>query len=291
MAEKTWAHRRLPGIAAALVPAIAAVAAASPAAAAGHAPAVISASHPPGYQIVSSGLVNAPPGTFDSGTSVACPAGTVAWGGGVLFSGVSANANLNVNTSNPNGSSGWAARVNNTGATTEQFAVDAVCAKKPAGYKLVSQEVDNPPGSQSHSTATCPSPDVLLGGGTLSTSDQVGAILTSAWPASPAKFTGYLYNGTATDAQFAVYAICGHKPADYKIASGSATVDPGFTLDDGIGCPPGTSDLDGGAQVPGHVPAVQVGGSSDDGAGGWFIEVVNTGQSAEQANAYAICAA
>jgi hypothetical protein len=291
VAEKTWAHRWLPGIAtAALLSAVAAAAGASPAAAARHPSAAISASHPPGYQIVSSGPVSAPPGAFDSGGSAACPAGTVVWGGGVAFSG-GGSASLNVNTSDPTGSGLWSARVNNTGTTTAQFVVDAICANRPKGYKIVSQAVDNPPNTQSHATATCPSPNVLLGGGTLSTSDQVAAILTSAWPRSTAKFTGYLDNGTASDAQLVVYAICGHKPAGYTIASNSTALGPGSTLIDGIACPAGTSALDGGAQVPDHAPALQVSGSIDQGALGWLINVSNTGQSADQVDGHAICAA
>jgi len=296
VAEKTsahrWlrAHRWLPGIATAALLSAAAVAVASPAAAARHSSAASSAQHPPGYEIIASGPDGALPSAFNSGAFATCPAGTVVWGGGVAFLG-SPDANLTVSTSNPNGSGGWAARVNNAGTTTAQFEVDATCANKPKGYKIVSKMVDNPSNTQSHSTATCPSPDVLLGGGTLSTADQVGAILTSAWPRSSAKFTGYLYNGTTSDANFIVYAICGHKPAGYKIASISGSVGPSGTLEDGIACPAGTSTLDGGAQSPDHVPAVQVSGSIDQGSSGWTIALNNTGQSAEQADGYVICAA
>jgi hypothetical protein len=88
-----------------------------------------------------------------------------------------------------------------------------------------------------------------------------------------------------------VYAICGHKPAGYKIVSNSASVDPGFTLDDGLACPVGTSALDGGAQVLGHAPVVQVFGSIDQGAFGWTIGVNNNDQVAHQVSGYVICAA
>lgn len=289
--EKTLAHRWLPGIATgAILSAVAVIAAASPAAAARHSSVAISATKPPGYQIVSSGPINAPPSALDSGGSVACPTGTVVWGGGVGFSGGS-NPYLTVNTSEPSGSGGWEARVNNAGTTTVQFLVHAICANRPKGYKLVYQTVDNPANTQSQATAACPSPKVLLGGGTLSTSDKVAAILTSAWPRSSTKFKGYMYNGTTTDEKFIVYAICGHTPTGYKIASNSVSLDPGFTLFDGIACPAGTSVLDGGVQVPDHVPVVQVGGSIDQGAFGWAINVNNTGQSVHQVYGYAICAA
>jgi hypothetical protein len=290
-AERTPVRRWLPGIAtAAILSAIATAAAASPAAAARHSPAAIRATQPPGYQIVSSGLVNAPPSTSSAAAFATCPAGTVVWGGGVAFNGFP-GAGLSVNTSSPNGSSGWEGWVNNTGTTTAQFSADAICADKPAGYKIVSREVGSPPGTQSHATATCPAPDVLLGGGALSTTDEAAAVLTSAWPRTSAKFTGYLDNGTAAQANLIADAVCGHKPAGYKIASHGGSVPPGGNLQDGIGCPAGTSATDGGAQVPSHAPAVQIIDSLDQGAVGWFIALGNTGQSAKQATGYAICAA
>jgi hypothetical protein len=290
-AKKMSAHRWLPGIATAvLLSGVAAAAAASPAAAARHSPAASSANHPPGYQIVSSGPVNAPPGASSSGAFATCPGGTVVWGGGVSFS-AEPSPSLSVNTSSPNGSSGWEGWVNNTGTTTEQFTVDAICADKPTGYKIVSREVADPAGTQSHATATCPSPDVLLGGGALSTTDEAAAILTSAWPRTSTKFTGYLDNGTAFPSNLIADAVCGHEPALYKIASNGSSLGPNTLLLDGIGCPSGTSALEGGAQVPDHDPAVQISGSIDEGAVGWAIAVNNTGQAARQVDGYAICAA
>jgi hypothetical protein len=274
----------------ALLSAVVSAAAAPAAAAAWHSPAVISASQPPGYQVVSSGAVKAPPGASSSGAFATCPAGTVVWGGGVAFEG-SPGPGLTVNTTSPNGSSGWEGWVNNTGATTAQFAADAICADRPAGYKIVSREVANPAGTQAHATATCPSPDVLLGGGALSTADEASAVLTSAWPSTSVKFTGYLYNGTAFASNLIVDAVCGHKPTGYKIVSDSHLVPSGGDLLDGLGCPAGTSPLDGGAQVPSHVRAVQISGSINQGAVGWFIALGNTGKSAKQADGYLICAA
>ena len=68
-------------------------------------------------------------------------------------------------------------------------------------------------------------------------------------------------------------------------------MDPGFTLFDGIACPAGTSAVEGGAQVLHHVKAVQVGGSLDQGAFGWAIDVNNNAPSVHQVNGYVICAA
>jgi hypothetical protein len=270
-----------------LVAALATAAAAPPATAAQRP----GAAHPTGYHIVSSGVINAAPSAFDTGGSVACPAGTVAWGGGASFVGGYAGPALTVNTSEPMESEGWEARVNNTGTTTAEFAVHATCAKKPAGYQIVYHDADNPADSQVQATASCPSPKVVLGGGTLSTSDQAAAVLTSAWPGSSHKFTADMYNGTSADATLVVYAICGPKPAGYAIASNSASVGPGATLFDGIACPSGTSSLDGGARTLGHSPLVQVGGSIDQGAFGWSISMNNTASSPQTVDGYVICAA
>ena len=64
------------------------------------------ASAPAGYQIIRSQFT-APPGMFDSGGQVACPTGTVIWGGGVGndFS------NGTINTSEFVGTTGWNARL------------------------------------------------------------------------------------------------------------------------------------------------------------------------------------
>jgi hypothetical protein len=289
-AEKRLGYRWLPGIATAALLFVVAAAPAPPAVAARHSRAVIGANHPPGYTIVRSAPFSAPPGAFDSGGSATCPAGTVVWGGGVAFLGAF-GPDLTVNTSQPAGSSGWEARVNNTGTTTPQFRVDAICADKPMGYRLVTKTADSPPNRQTHDTVTCPSPKVLLSGGTLSSDDQVTSFLTSAWPVSSARFTAYMVNGTATDQAFTVEAICAHKPVGYKIATNSAPVDPGATLSDGIACPSGTSVLGGGGQDPDHVKVVQVAGSIDESATAWDIGMNDDGQLVHQVNGYAICAA
>lgn len=282
-------HRYLPGLAlAVLLCMLAAAAAASPAAAARRS-ATVGVGHPAGYQIVSSGSVNAPPSALDTGGSATCPAGTVVWGGGVSFVDGQAGSTLTVNTSEPD-SAGWFATVNNTGTTTAQFAVDAICANKPTGYQIYSESVDNPAGSQSHATALCPYPQVVLGGGTLSTSDQAAAVLTSAWPVGPAKFTGYMYNATSDAARFTVFAVCGHRPTGYTIVSNNASFGPGVLLDS-ITCPAGKSALDGGVKTIGHSPLVQIGGLIDQGAGGWTLKMNNNTPSGQQVDLSVICAA
>jgi hypothetical protein len=100
-----------------------------------------------------------------------------------------------------------------------------------------------------------------------------------------------MFNGTATDAQLTVYAICGHKPAGYTIVLSGTALPAGSALDGGVTCPAGTSVLGGGAQATDHVPAVQIGGSINQAAFSWITEVNNTGQSVAQVDSYGICAA
>jgi hypothetical protein len=70
----------------------------------------------------------------------------VPWGGGVGFTGGIASAGENINTSSPAGN-GWEGRFNNSGTRPDDsFRVDAICAKKPAGYTTTFTTVDNPSG-------------------------------------------------------------------------------------------------------------------------------------------------
>jgi hypothetical protein len=292
MLGKTRTHRWVTAIAAgALISTVVLTTAAlaPPAAAARHRNAP-SATAPPGYQIVIGTAVSVPPSTLDTGASTTCPSGTVIWGGGVFFLGGS-QLYQNINTSEPSGSSGWEARVNNFGPMTGQIRVDAICANQPSGYQIVFKTVANPSFMQSSTVATCPIGTVALDGGTLSTSDQVNAVLTSAWPKSKTKFKGYMYNGTTTSERFTVIAICGQTPPGYKIVSSTASVPTSSTLIAGIACPASTSIIGGGAQVASHDLRVMISGSMDGSPTSWLVNVSNASPSTQQVTSYAICAA
>src|SRR5437660_6285169 len=106
-----------------------------PATAATNAFAASGATAPPGYQRVRSAPIPIPPGMFDSGGEVACPAGTVPWGGGIGFTGGIPSVGENINTSAPT-SNGWRGRYTNSGTqTSDNFAIDAICANQPAGSR------------------------------------------------------------------------------------------------------------------------------------------------------------
>jgi len=163
---------------------------------------------PPGYRIVRGPLMPAPAGPLDSGGQVSCPTGTVAWGGGTAVQGVGGPTE-SINTSAPNGPTAWRARVNNTGVETQQFGIDAICARQPKGYAQTFAQIGNPQHTQASATATCPANTVLLSGGVLSTSDSALASVTSAFPASSTKFTAFVNNGTGVNEVLTAFAICG----------------------------------------------------------------------------------
>ncbi len=263
-----------------------------PTVAATNAFAASAATAPPGYQRVISAPFPIPPGSFDSGGQVACPAGTVPWGGGVGFTGGIASAGENINTSAPTGN-GWEGRFNNSGTRpADNFRVDVICAKQPAGYTTTFTTVDNPPGTQSAAIAVCPAGTRLLSGGTLSTADTVDVQLLSAWPLGPQRFKSVMWNGSGTDQRLTTFAICGHRPAGYTITSASGTDAGGpDTLIGGAECPAGTSILGGGIHVIHPRPAVTLGASLDDPATQWLSEVVNLAPEPVAATTYAICAA
>ena len=229
---------------------------------------------------------------FDSGGEVACPAGTVPWGGGIGFTGGIPSAGENINTSAPTGN-GWRGRYNNSGTQTgDNFAIDAICANQPTGYTTTFRTADNPAGAQSAVTAACPAGTRLLSGGTLSTADTVDVQLLSAWPLGPKRFKSVMFNGSATDQQLTTFAICGHRPAGYTITSATGT-DEGGPVDQtgGAQCPARTSIIGGGIHVHSPRPTVTLGLSLDEPATQWLSEVVNLAPEPATVTIYAICAA
>ena len=259
---------------------------------ANNASAASTSTAPPGYHRVISAPIPIPPGAFDSGGHVICPAGTVPWGGGTGFTGGVASAGENINTSEPT-PTGWEARFNNSGTRPDDnFRVDAICARQPTGYTTTFTTVDNPAGAQAAAVAACPTGTRLLSGGTLSTADTVDVQLLSAWPLSGQRFKSVMMNGSGTDQRLTTFATCGHRPAGYTIIS-QTTSDVGGpdTLIGSAQCPAGTSILGGGIHVTHPRPTITLGSSLDDAATEWLSEAINEDPAPATATTYAICAA
>jgi hypothetical protein len=254
------------------------------------APALAAATAPPGYHIVSTPDLPAPPSILNASGQANCPTGTVPWGGGASFTNGFAAVGTSLNTSEPV-PGGWRVRANNASGTAQTFRVDVICAKKPKGYRVAFFSSDNPPHDNTPATVTCPTGTVVLSGGALSTSDTTAEALTTLGPLGPHRYTAFMANTSDVDQQFTVFAVCAARPPKYAIVSQSIT-DMGH--DDPVltpVCPVGTSVLGGGIKVVSPGFDVPIAGSFDEDRHGWFGELVNQRTGATMLSSQAICAA
>jgi hypothetical protein len=253
-------------------------------------PAAAAATAPPGYRIVRTADLPAPPSILDTTGQANCPTGTVPWGGGAGFTNGFAAIGVSLETTEPVAGS-WRARVNNASGAAQTFRVDVICANKPKGYKVAFASADNPPHADTPATASCPTGTVVLSGGAFSTSDTTANILTSAGPLGPHRFTAFMANTSNVDQQMTTFAVCGAKPAKYAVVTQSETDmgvdDPALTPV----CPTGTSVLGGGLQVVNPGFDIAIAGSLDEDRHGWFGEAVNQRPGATTFSSQAICAA
>jgi hypothetical protein len=253
-------------------------------------PAVAAATAPPGYHIVRTADIAAPPSILDTSGQANCPAGTVPWGGGASFDNGFADIGVSLETSEPV-TGGWRARVNNAAGRAETFRVDVICANKPKGYRVAFQSADNPAHADTPATVTCPTGTVVLSGGAFSTSDTTANILTSAGPLGPHRFTASMANTSNVDQGMETFAVCGAKPPKYSIVTQSTTgigvSDPALTPV----CPTGTAVLGGGLQVVNPGFDIAIAGSLDEDRHGWFGEAVDQRAGATTFTGQAICAA
>lgn len=97
-----------------------------------------------------------------------CPAHTWIVGGGVLSETFSTLNNITVSDPivQPHGVTWWHVYFNNADTSASTFVVYAVCHGKPTGYSFqLGSIVNNPSGTQTEATVTCPGASVPLGGG------------------------------------------------------------------------------------------------------------------------------
>jgi hypothetical protein len=250
----------------------------------------LAATAPPGYTVVKGPMLPVAASTGDTSTTVGCPLGSVVWGGGAGFFTFPGSL-LTVNTTAAFGAGMWTAHVGNLTGMTQQFQVDAVCAKKPTGYRIVTKTVDSPGVTQTTATATCPAKTVVLGGGMTSTSTSAATHVLSAWAPKHTTFRAILWNGTGDDQTMSVAAICGKQPPGYAVPHESGTVPPAGLDFAGAVCPVGTSVLSGGFKVSTANPGVRLDTSLPDGAHDWDIDFNNRGTTDVQLTTSAICAA
>jgi hypothetical protein len=161
---------------------------------------------PAGYTVVEASF-DVPAGT-QMGGAVFCPGRTVAIGGAAFVD--SPDVLANVNSSFPT-KRGWIADVNNASGADTQARAIAICARKPAGYALVtSADVLNPAGTQSTAIATCPAGTAPLGGGFASSSFDTAVNGSSSFPLTiQAAWRVDEKNGSGADATLESLVVCG----------------------------------------------------------------------------------
>jgi hypothetical protein len=231
-----------------------------------------------------------PATTGDTSTTVGCPLGTVVWGGGAGFFTFPGSL-LNIATSAPFGAGMWEAHVDNLTGMDQNFEVDAVCARKPQGYRIVVKTADSPGLTQTGATATCPVGTVVLSGGVSSTSTSAQTHVLSSWAVSHRGFRAILWNGTGDDQSMSVSAVCGQQPPGYTITHESGDVPPaGLDFAGGV-CPANTTVISGGFHVATPNPDVRLDTSLEDGLHDWDIDFNNRGTTTVTLTSSAICAA
>ena len=247
------------------------------------------ATAPPGYQYVFKSF-SAPQSTFTTMGQVACPAGTVTWGGGVGFSAWSPPVTIASSYWNGATPGAWVGTVGETQPFTASFYVAAACADKPAGYKLVSKLIDDPAHVLASGKVRCPIGTVLLSGGMASDGDTTNVYQASAAPVSNRAYVGYQENGSSIDEPFHLYALCATKPTGYARVSTSTTVNAGAQGGGSPSCPTGTTAIGGGlllsTVVAGVIPEV-----SRPGTQIWQTLVDNTTTAPATVTTDVVCAA
>ena len=247
------------------------------------------ATAPPGYTIVRTGAIPAPPAPLIYGGQVLCPSGTVPLGGGAAFLG-SIDFGDSINASEPL-VSGWTAHMGDGGSVPASFRVDAICATQPPGYTVQFAAADDPAGTQATAIAVCPIGTVLLSGGWSTSSDSAQAYVLSAWPRSRRKFKVQMWNGTAQDQQVHAFAVCSTKPPKYSIESASATTTGPADIFGGASCPVGRSAVGGGFRIANPQPLFAIPRFLEEDELAWSADALVPTESQVTLTWYAICAA
>jgi hypothetical protein len=181
-----------------------------------------------------------------------CPGTEVPVSGGVLPSPAGSDdpaLYASVNSSYPARHT-WVIYVNTSSSSgaDADFEVYAVCIDKTSSYTIVSSgAVDNPAGSSTLATATCPTNLVLVGGGGLSGSSSVDVSIGVDVPTSNSWRAGQ-NNGSTSDTSINAYAICESQPSGYSEPSGGtlAEIPNGADSPEALDCPSGSLPLSGG---------------------------------------------
>ncbi|MER7276677.1 hypothetical protein ABT369_19760 [Dactylosporangium sp. NPDC000244] len=182
-----------------------------------------------GYQVASKDVTVAA-GAFVREVA-ACPAGTVALGGGASDTPYSSNQPAStdriVQESAP-GTAGsqslWLTALRNNDTVSHTIRLFAVCADAPAGYQVVHKDVTLAAGGFVRDTAPCPAGSVVLGGGAAVVGSGSADFRTRVQESAPGAADGRsvwltaLRNGGTATRTVSLYAVCAGPLAGYEIA-------------------------------------------------------------------------
>ena len=251
-------------------------------------------SGPSGWTIVwNTGLSN--PNGSQSYGSVACPGGTVAWGGGIL--GSSSGTGQDVNASWPvvNGglATGWQGYVNNATGGSDTFAVAAICAAQPKLYSVQSVSSTNIAGAQNSVTVLCPKHTVALGGGGFGSGGFSNAQNINTTEPVKGGWRIDMNNAGASDKSFESWVICGKASGVKNTASNPSVSNPnGAQSSVDAPCKKGTADTGGGVHSSSSNTHVNLNGTeplTPQPPYTWRAYEDNTSGTSDSITGYSVC--
>jgi len=240
---------------------------------------------PAGYRVVISPDIPSP-NNSDSRGIVRCPTGTVPLGGGVASA--SPSIRVNVSSSFPSGRT-WVGDIKNGSGAATTFQVDVICAKRPAGYRVVrSPNAVNRSGSQTRAVATCPVGTKPLGGGASSIDNSVFVDMHSSRPLGRT-WVVKENNAGPNDSGLNSIAVCGKVNGYSVVKSLAFTIPAAGQKGASAVCKAPTVPISGGVLSPSTSVAVNIGGTIPSGDR-WDSFVTNNTGFPQTAKTVAVCA-
>jgi hypothetical protein len=219
--------------------------------------------------------------------TVRCPIGTVPLGGGVVV--LSSDLHISVNSSFP-AQGMWFADVNNASANDTMIRATVICATKPAGYKVVQREVENPAATHTTVAANCPTGTKPLGGGAASNSESFFVNLSSTAPTGTRAWQISENNATGTDHLVTVVAVCGSVKGYTAVRGGAVPVAGGTTAGVGANCPTNRVATGGGAVISSTSLGAYLNMTTFGDSRDWVSFATNTTASTINASTTVVCA-
>jgi hypothetical protein len=240
-----------------------------------------------GYRTILGAPVASPSQTQTRGKTL-CPTGTVVLGGGVSI--VSSDPLVSINSSFP-AFNGWVADVGNASGSATTFAVNVICAVKPAHYKIVTKTVLNPAATHTSVSATCPTGTKPLGGGAASNGASNFITLSTSAPTGTRSWGISENNATGTDHLISVLAVCGTVQGYSVVHGPSVSVRGPSVTSVGSSCPRGHAPTGGGAAIQSSSVGAFLNSTTFGDANDWNTFVTNTSAVPFKASTTVVCAA